>query len=39
MHFNREHANKHEVHCNLQTFLDEFEEEVLFNCFDILGLN
>jgi hypothetical protein len=37
--FNREHADEHELHCGLQTFLNESEDEALSGCPNILGSN
>lgn len=38
-HSNREHADEHELHRGLQTFLDESEEEALSSYPDVLGSN
>jgi hypothetical protein len=38
-HFNREHANKHELHYGLQAFLSESKDKALSRCPDLLGSN
>jgi len=38
-HFNREHADEHETHYGLQTFLSESKDEALSGCPDVLGSN
>lgn len=39
MHFNKKHANKHEMHRNLQIFFNKSEKEALSSYSDILSLN
>jgi len=38
-HFNREHADEHELDYGLQTFLSESKDEALSGCPDVLGSN